>query len=149
MDSQVSDEFVLGPSQPRNSSLDVPPSFRLFCTVGRVAANDLWSNPTAVTILRDIGSDLSCILKEAVPSFDFYSGDSVIVSSLPGAAKYPLCTVYLDCAYVSGQVTLAVVDTLPVSSVSVLVGHDLAGAQVVPYPIVPAVPLLENNTQKL
>ena len=71
------------------------------------------------------------------------------MSSLPGAAKYPLCIVYLDCAYVSGQVILAAVDTLPVSSVSVLVGHDLASAQVVPYPIIPAVPLLENNTQEL
>ena len=60
-----------------------------------------------------------------------------------------LCTVYLDCAFVSGHVNLAVVDSLPAVNVSVFIGHDLAGAQVALNPIVSPVPTLENNTRKL
>ena len=71
------------------------------------------------------------------------------MSGLPGAARYPLWTVYLDYAFVSGHVTLAVVDSLPATNVSVLIGHDPAGAQVVPNPIVSAVPTLVNNTLEL
>ena len=39
-------------------------------------------------------------------------------------------------------------DSLPANNVSVLIGHDFAGAQVAPNLIVSAVPTLENNTRK-
>ena len=44
---------------------------------------------------------------------------------------------------------LAVVNSLPATNVSVLIAHDLAGAQVAPNPVVSAVLTLENNTRKL
>lgn len=148
-DSQVSDVLVSGPCQPCSSLIEVSPSFRSFCSEGRVGRNDSCQHTASVIILRDTGSDLSFILKKDVPSFDCYTGESIIVAGIPGIARYPLCSVYLECGFITGQVTLAVVDSLRVANVSIVIGYDLAGDQVTPSPIVSAVPTLDNNTLEL
>ena len=82
---------------------DVPPSFKPFCLEGRVAVSNSCSRSIPIIILRNTVSDLSCILKKAVPTFHCYTDEHIIVSGLPGAARYPLCTVYLDCTFSSGR----------------------------------------------
>ncbi|KAK4321771.1 hypothetical protein Pmani_007400 [Petrolisthes manimaculis] len=148
---QVSEKLDLSPCSDSSVTLPskIPPSFQPFCSSGRVAASCTVNSSTPVIILRDTGSDLSCILKEDVPNFECYTGETVLVSGLPGTARYPLCSVYLTSAFVTRQVTLAVVDTLPVPNVSILIGHDLAGTQVAPNPIVVDVPTIDNNTSKV
>ncbi|KAK4315740.1 hypothetical protein Pmani_013046 [Petrolisthes manimaculis] len=140
---QVSEKLDLSPCLVTVPS-NIPPSFQPFCSSGRVAASCTVNFSSPVTILRDTGSDLSCILKEDVANFECYTGETVLVSGLPGTARYPLCSVYLTSAFVTRQVTLAIVDTLPVPKVSILIGHDLA-----PNPIVVDVPSIVNNTSKV
>ncbi|KAK4329218.1 hypothetical protein Pmani_000446 [Petrolisthes manimaculis] len=140
---QVSEKLDLSPCLVTVPS-NIPPSFQPFCSSGRVAASCTVNFSSPVTILRDTGSDLSCILKEDVANFECYTGETVLVSGLPGTAQYPLCSVYLTSAFVTRQVTLAIVDTLPVPKVSILIGHDLA-----PNPIVVDVPSIVNNTSKV
>lgn len=145
-DPQVGDLLVSGPCEHSCDSVDVPASFKPFCSKGVVSERESSTFSTPVIVLRDTGSDLSCILKEAVPSFDCYTGETVLVSGLPGEARYPLCSVHLQSAFVTGLVTLAVVDHLPVKNISVLIGHDLGGSQVTANPIVSEKPIMINDT---
>ncbi|KAK4318798.1 hypothetical protein Pmani_010221 [Petrolisthes manimaculis] len=86
---QVSEKLDLSPCSDSSVTLPskVPPSFQPFCSSGRVAASCTINSSTPVTILRDTGSDLSCILKEYVPNFECYTGETVLVSGLPGTAR--------------------------------------------------------------
>ncbi|XP_076053569.1 uncharacterized protein LOC143032587 [Oratosquilla oratoria] len=80
------------------------------------------SVPVPIKILRDTGSALSLVTKEAVPFLD---------------------------EYYTGYVTLGVVDRVPVEGVSLLIGNDLAGGVTLPNAMVSSRPTAENNTTQL
>ncbi|XP_076035999.1 uncharacterized protein LOC143021962 [Oratosquilla oratoria] len=117
-------EVQLDPLSPTNNRPVVSPTsstFEPYCSSGSVALNES-SVPVPIKILRDTGSALSLVTKEAVPLLD---------------------------EYYTGYVTLGVVDRVPVEGVSLLIGNDLAGGVTLPNVMVSSRPTAENNTTQL
>ncbi|KAG7166932.1 hypothetical protein Hamer_G031851 [Homarus americanus] len=135
-------------------ALDASPSsvistFEPFCSPGSLAL-DQFSQPISVKLLRDTGSALSLVTKEAAPFLDScYTGSWVLVNGLTGGSRIPLCQVYLRSSIKSGYVTLGVVDSLPVEGVSLLIGNDLVGDMMFPNVVISSCPTAENNTVQL
>ncbi|KAG7165014.1 putative SCAN domain-containing protein-like 7, partial [Homarus americanus] len=135
-------------------ALDASPSsmistFEPFCSPGSLAL-DQFSQPISVKLLRDTGSALSLVTKEAAPFLDScYTGSWVLVNGLTGGSRIPLCQVYLRSSIKSGYVTLGVVDSLPVEGVSLLIGNDLVGDMMFPIVVISSCPTAENNTVQL
>ncbi|XP_076061528.1 uncharacterized protein LOC143037281 [Oratosquilla oratoria] len=145
-------EVQLDPLSPTNNRPVVSPTsstFEPYCSSGSVALNES-SVPVPIKILRDTGSALSLITKEAVPFLDeCYTGNWVLVNGLTGGSRIPLCQLYLQSHIKSGYVTLGVVDRVPVDGVSLLIGNDLAGGVTLPNVMVSSRPTAENNTTQL
>ncbi|XP_076049398.1 uncharacterized protein LOC143030081 [Oratosquilla oratoria] len=136
------------PVATANSSPTSSP-FEPYCSSGSVALTQ-FSEPIPLKILRDTGSALSLVAKDAVPSIETcYTGNWVLVNGLTGGSRFPLCMLYLRSPITSGYVTLGVVDRLPVKGVSLLIGNDLAGGVMLPNAVVSSRPSVENNTRQL
>ncbi|XP_076049782.1 uncharacterized protein LOC143030516 [Oratosquilla oratoria] len=136
------------PVATANSSPTSSP-FEPYCSSGSVALTQ-FSEPIPLKILRDTGSALSLVAKDAVPSIETcYTGNWVLVNGLTGGSRFPLCMLYLRSPITSGYVTLGVVDRLPVKGVSLLIGNDLAGGVMLPNAVVSSRPSVENNTSQL
>ncbi|XP_076043867.1 uncharacterized protein LOC143026959 [Oratosquilla oratoria] len=136
------------PVATANSSPTSSP-FEPFCSSGSVALTQ-FSEPIPLKILRDTGSALSLVAKDAVPSIEkCYTGNWVLVNGLTGGSHIPLCMLYLRSPITSGYVTLGVVDRLPVEGVSLLIGNDLAGGVMLPNAMVSSRPSVENNTSQI
>ena len=112
-----------------------------FCSEGRVAVSNSCSRSTPVIILSDTGLRRLFLHFTAIPL-------NMILSPVYQESLDILCA---PCTLIVPlfQVMSPGHDSLPATNVSVLIGHDLAGAQVAPNPIVPAVPTRGNNTRKL
>ncbi|XP_076065247.1 uncharacterized protein LOC143039259 [Oratosquilla oratoria] len=131
------------PVATANSSPTSSP-FEPYCSSGSVALTQ-FSEPIPLKILRDTGSALSLVAKDAVPSIETcYTGNWVLVNGLTGGSRFPLCMLYLRSPITSGYVTLGVVDRLPVKGVSLLIGNDLAGGVMLPNAVVSSRPLLRT-----
>ncbi|XP_076055291.1 uncharacterized protein LOC143033689 [Oratosquilla oratoria] len=136
------------PVATANSSPTSSP-FEPFCSSGSVALTQ-FSEPIPLKILRDTGSALSLVAKDAVPSIETcYTGNWVLVNGLTGGSHIPLCMLYLRSPITSGYVTLGVVDRLPVEGVSLLIGNDLAGGVMLHNAMVSSCPSVENNTSQI
>ncbi|XP_076036537.1 uncharacterized protein LOC143022279 [Oratosquilla oratoria] len=110
------------PVATANSSPTSSP-FEPFCSSGSVALTQ-FSEPIPLKTLRDTGSALSLVDKDAVPSMETcYTGNWVLVNG--------------------------VVDRLPVEGVSLLIGNDLAGRVMLPNAMVSSRPSVVNNTSQL
>lgn len=98
-----------------------------------------------IRILRDTGAAQSLLLAEAmdlpVPSS---TSKGVLLAGLGGEfGMVPLRDVYLQSDLVVSSVTVGIVLSVPVEGIDLLLGNDLAGAQVGANPVVSKVPCEE------
>ena len=107
------------------------------------------SLPYPITILKDTGASKSFIVKGVLSYFDnVYTGEWVLVSGITGKAHVPRCRVHLTSDYVKGYVTLGVVETMPIASLSMLLGNDLAGELTSPDPIISCLPVEDEAREE-
>lgn len=97
-------------------------------------------------MLLDTGAAQSFILENVLPfSEQTYSGTDVLIRGMElGCVKVPLHSVYLASDLVSRLVKLGVRERLPVEGVSLIIGNDLVGGRVFPFPVVSTNPELDQ-----
>ena len=81
-----------------------------------------------LTYLRDTGSTITLVSKDAVPDEyePTYLGEEVTITGFRRhAGTFPLCKLHLECDLFSGEMTVALVDVDPLPGVAVLLGNDL------------------------
>lgn len=105
----------------------------------------------SIVMLRDTGAAQSLILESALPfSLKSYTGNDVLIRGFEmGCTPVPLHTVQLKSDLISGTVSIGVHSQLPVDGVSMILGNDLAGTKVFPYPIVSAEPNVSTQVVAL
>ncbi|KAL0172150.1 hypothetical protein M9458_032461, partial [Cirrhinus mrigala] len=113
-------------------------SFLQTCTVALPDGSDF----RPIVMLRDTGSAQSIILESTLPfSSKSYTGNNVLIRGIEmGCTSVPLHTIHLKSDLISGPVSIGVHSQLPVEGVDMILGNDLAGPKVFPYPIVSAKP---------
>ncbi len=96
-----------------------------------------------IRILRDTGSAQSFVLGSVLPfTRDSYCGSDVLVQGIElGIVRVPLHYVNIQSDLVSGFVKIAVRSQLPIKGVDLILGNDLAGEKVLPFPEVVENPL--------
>ncbi|XP_063841016.1 uncharacterized protein LOC135089382 [Scylla paramamosain] len=105
--------------------------FEHFTSKGTVKVEG--SPEKVIRILRDTGANQSLILSSVLPwNEETSTGREVSCKGAGGKFSIPLHKVWLDCGYVTGEVTVGVKEALPVDGVDMLVGNDLAGGRVIP-----------------
>ena len=112
--------------------------FSPFVTDGFVALQGNHTKRIPIRILRDTGTSQSFMLENVLPfGKDSYTGSRVIVQGLEmGAVSVPLHHVSLPSDLVTGNVTVCIRPSLPVKGISMLLGNDLAGGNVLRSPVV-------------
>ncbi len=102
-------------------------------------------NKIPIRILRDTGSAQSFVLGSVLPfTRDSYCGSDVLVQGIElGIVRVPLHYVNIQSDLVSGFVKIAVRSQLPIKGVDLILGNDLAGEKVLPFPEVVENPLSE------
>ncbi|KAJ8379406.1 hypothetical protein SKAU_G00001840 [Synaphobranchus kaupii] len=127
-----------------------PPVYDAFTSVGTVSVSQ-GTVEVPVTILRDTEAAQSLLLQGVLDlPASTYQQASALIEGLGGQyGVVPLHTVYLRSNVVSGLVTVGVVMSLPVKGISLLLGNDLAGAQVCVTPVVSSMPRETPETQAL
>lgn len=135
--------FVSRESKP---DLDIDALYDPFVCQGTISLSGLAQDSVPVTILRDTGSVQSFVLFDSLHfSDESYCGSDVLIQGIElGVLKVPLHKVYIQSDLVTGFVKLAVRHQLPVKGVAVIIGNDLAGGKVLPYPEVIENPLCET-----
>lgn len=139
--------FISVSGQPPHSSPNVFESFLQTCLVS--LSDDSEAKP--IVMLRDTGSAQSLILESALPfSSASYTGNDVLIRGIEmGCTPVPLHVVHLKSDLISGPVSIGVQPQLPVEGVSMILGNDLAGAKVFPFPIVSAKPNVSEQVAAL
>ncbi|KAK3893004.1 hypothetical protein Pcinc_003183 [Petrolisthes cinctipes] len=86
-----------------------------------------------IRIFRDTGANQSLILKGALPwTGKSNTGKEAACKGEGGRFSIPLHKVWLDCGYVTGEVTVGVKETLSIDGVELFIGNDLARKRVIP-----------------
>ncbi|KAK4315696.1 hypothetical protein Pmani_013095 [Petrolisthes manimaculis] len=84
-------------------------------------------------IFRDTGANQSLILKGALPwTGKSNTGRKAACKGEGGIFSIPLHKVWLECGYVTGEVTVGVKETLSIDGVDMFIGNYLAGKRVIP-----------------
>ena len=101
-----------------------------------------------ITILRDTGT---LIVEGALPlSKETATGATMFIQGVGLApVSVPLHTVYLRCGLVTGPVVVGARPSLPVQGISLLLGNDLAGSNVIPGLAVDNNPELAEDVDEL
>ena len=104
-----------------------------------------------VRILRDTASTQTMLVADecSLDKKNFTGRHAVIEDANGSCQPAPLYDIELKSQIVSGLVTVAVVDRLPVRGISLLLGNDLAGDRVLPSPVVNEVPVVNSVTENL
>ncbi|XP_064093712.1 uncharacterized protein LOC135206254 [Macrobrachium nipponense] len=124
--------------------------FKPFCFKGKLCVPDASSNGISVRIVRDTGSSHSLVVRDAVPGIEnCMTQDSVILKSIGGLTTVPRAKLHVDCNLFTGNTVVGVVDSLPIPNIDFLLGNDIAGARVIPDPVVVDTPLIENPVKDL
>ncbi|XP_041947558.1 uncharacterized protein LOC121708759 isoform X4 [Alosa sapidissima] len=117
-----------------NSKID--PVYEPFVSVGMVSLTGCEQDNIPVQMLRDTGSAQSFILASTLSfSDESYCGYDVLVQGIDmGILKVPLHTVHIKSELISGFVKVAVCSQLPMDSIHLLIGNELAHEKVIPLP---------------
>ncbi len=94
-------------------------------------------NVECVQILRDTGSAQSFILEDVLPFSDVsYTGANVLVCGIEMVCvSVPFHVVNIKSDLATGVFQLGVCKKLPVDNVSFILGNDIAGGNVFPWPV--------------
>ena len=103
--------------------------FEHFTITGTVRVE---GSPAKTKIFRDTGAIQSLILKGAFQWTEKTSKREKVECRIEGGKfKIPLHKIWLDCRYVTGEVTMGV-ETMSIDGVEMLIGNDLAGKRIIP-----------------
>ena len=117
--------------------------FERFVIKGKAKLNG--GQEREIRILRDTAANQSLILANVLPwNQESNTGKDVVCKGAVCKFDIPLHKVWLDCGYVTGEVTVGVKDTLPIDGVDMLMGNDLAGGKVIPN-----LQMVENPVQEI
>ena len=132
-------DLVVGKSEP------VREEYLLF--VSESSEND--SDSVPIKILRDTGATQSLMLQDALPvDSQSATGEPILAQGIECSfVTVPLHKVYLRSDLVTGFVTVGVRPTLPVKGVSLLLGNDLAGSQVIADPCLVNKPVTSDDSR--
>ena len=121
--------------------------FKAFVSEGFVSLESSSSQVT-IKILRNTGATQSLLLDGVLPlSISTSTGESVIFQGIEGGCiNVPLHKVNLVSVLVTGSVGVGTRPTLPIKGVSLLLGNDLAGGNVVADPKVTSKPITLVST---
>ena len=102
---------------------------KAFTTVGSVGIHETDQKP--IKLMRDSCSYQSLLLKGVVPiSNDTFLGETVLIQGIAGKSVVPLHKVFLKSDLITGQITVGIIDELPINGVHLLIGNELMGGQV-------------------
>ena len=105
-----------------------------------------------VKILRDTGASQSLILTQALPfNKSSYSGENVLIRGV-NCEKFrsiPLHNLRLQSDFVSGEVSVGIIESLPFEGIHLLLGNDLAGDKVKVDPILAHQPCLSQQSDPI
>jgi len=124
--------------------------FEPFVLEGCVSLEESKVDPRPIKIMRDTCCAQSMILESTLPfSEDSATGESVLIQGIDmNIISVPLHRIDMKSELVSGSVVVGVRPELPVRGVSMLLGNDLAGGKVLPYPIVSPKPCTELDNDE-
>ncbi len=107
-------------------------SSRPFLMKGFISLTGNPEDQKEIQILRDTGTAQSFVISDVLPFCDqSYCGANVLVQGIEmSIVTVPLHRVYIKCDLVSGYVKVGVRSSLPVQGVDIILGNDLAGANV-------------------
>ena len=148
--SGFDNDLELQSSSKISSSLTDDPStgiFKPFIHDGFVSLT-MDGTHVPIKILRDTGASQSLLRAGVLPVNDFsYSGNNVLIKGVCSKEllSLPLHAIHLSSDLVSGEVVVAIQDSLPIEGVELLLGNDLAGDKVSVHPIVSNTPSLETD----
>ena len=136
-------DFVVGKSEP------VREEYLPFVSEGCVSRSENDSDSVPIKILRDTGATQSLMLQDALPvDSQSATGESILAQGIECSfVTVPLHKVYLRSDLVTGFVTVGVRPTLPVKGVSLLLGNDLAGSQVIADPCLVSKPVTSEDSR--
>ena len=101
-----------------------------------------------IMILRDTGASQSLLLEDTLDLKD--TCNFTLVQGIEGkVVSVPLHTLYLKSPLVTGPVQIGLMARLPVKGVSLLLGNDLAGDQVVPSIQLTSKPVTDETTSDM
>ena len=140
-------EFIekVNPEMPEKPLDDE--EYEHFSITGKVKVEG--SPEKTIRILRGTGAKQSLILEDVLPWTEKSSVGDVACRGEGGNFNIPLHKVWLDCGYVTGEVTVGVKKTLAIDGVDMLMGNDIAGKRIIPNLQMVEDPLkemLENTT---
>ena len=115
---------------PCKSDRDLMENFLPFITEGYVSEG-IDSPQVPIKILRDTGASQSLLLKGIIDRKE-HDSYSLIQGIQDKNISVPLCNLYLKSPLVTGHVQVGLMAQLPIKGISLLLGNDLAGEQVVP-----------------
>lgn len=127
------------------------PCFQPFIIDGLVSLPENPERAQSIPILRDTGASQTVILGGVVPFSDSSACvyNVVLSGTEMGYVPRPLHKVRVDCQLVSGVFPVAVCPVLPITGVTMLLGNDIAGGQVVPaLEILDTTPRVPNQAEK-
>uniref|UniRef100_A0A8C6KSI9 Gypsy retrotransposon integrase-like protein 1 n=1 Tax=Nothobranchius furzeri TaxID=105023 RepID=A0A8C6KSI9_NOTFU len=108
--------------------------FQPFLSKGVVQTNESSPDQAPVIILLDTGASQT-LISSGVMTFNESSatGVSVLLTGINGEPiSQPLHRIFLSCDLARGYFDVAVCPTLPIAGVTLLLGNDVAGGNVVP-----------------
>ncbi|XP_021446108.2 uncharacterized protein LOC110509518 [Oncorhynchus mykiss] len=135
-----------------DSAFEKPdPVYAPFISAGYVSLTGEQADQKPIQILRDTGAAQSVIITDALPwSPETYCGSHVILQGIETkTVPVPLHWVHLVSDLVSGRFRVGVVSTLPVKGVTLLLGNDIAGGNVIPVLEVVDNPEIRTTDEKL
>uniref|UniRef100_A0A8K9UAB6 Gypsy retrotransposon integrase-like protein 1 n=1 Tax=Oncorhynchus mykiss TaxID=8022 RepID=A0A8K9UAB6_ONCMY len=135
-----------------DSAFEKPdPVYAPFISAGYVSLTGEQADQKPIQILRDTGAAQSVIITDALPwSPETYCGSHVILQGIETKnVPVPLHWVHLVSDLVSGRFRVGVVSTLPVKGVTLLLGNDIAGGNVIPVLEVVDNPEIRTTDEKL
>ena len=135
---------VMGPST-NELEIHVDKEYHPFVSMGSVSVDK--SDPIPIRILRDTGASQSLLVGSVLESCDDSStGEFVLCKGIEGkTVSVPLHSVHLESNLVNGKVKVGLMPTLPMKGISLLLGNDLAGGEVVPSVCLTTKPTVEEK----
>lgn len=133
---QTTNKTTTGLVLTQMSGDKIDSGYEPFILDGVVSLSGNGKEVVPVKILRDTGAAQSFIIDSVLPfSEESYCGSDVLVQGIEmGSLRVPLHMVHLKSELVSGIFKVAVCSQLPVNGVTFLLGNDVAGGKILPYP---------------
>ena len=134
-----------------NTESDYMENYKPFISEGVVSLVGDENSSQKVKILRDTGATQSLMLDSVLPlTENSFTGANVLISGVEmGVLEVPLHEVNIKSSLINGNIVIGMRPSLPVEGISLILGNDLAGENVMVDPRVVEKPRDDEKTEKL